>query len=468
MSFTCNNLPYTEVTNKITRVRNHVPSLARPLVCLPNIHPKSGLESPPQFVAATRDVIIPQLSAPAMNCGMSIFKTSLTKDDFSEKFLREFAKNLRAGVRPWIGRWRTALQWFGFYQRPATKYDLSKQELADMFLHGAPAALRRYNCPTSEVGQMEYGGCVLSEEEKRGMDLSRLVPRSAWINGLHEMGYNFGGNHFLEFHYVENIIDEDTARAWGLHANQILLLYHGGGGHATYHLGRYFGRREKNTSFEKIALFWLKLFFHFSSWEGIKNFRARWHAYFSRMPFPAIALNSPEGRRLMQSIKIALNYGYAFRATLLRRIIDAMPQNKSAKVSFLWDAAHNSIMEEEMDGEKLIVHRQDAMRVFPGKPVMIAGFNTLSYLGVGQNNTEVTMHSATPSAGKTISQFEKEGKSKPDFTHFTLVSKRKEPEFRRESHRASEGLFAVTKELEDAGIVKPVAYLRPVGLIKGH
>jgi len=461
-------LPYTEVTEKIERIRNYAPSIARPLICLPNIHPKSGLESPPQFVAATRGAIIPQLSAPAMNCGMSIFKTSLSKDDISEAFLREFAANLRAGVRPWISRWRTALQWFGFYQRPITKYDLSKQELADMFLHGAGAAAQRYQLATSQVANMEYSGCILSEEEKRGTDLSHLVPRSAWVNGRHEMGYNFGGNHFLEFHYVEEIVNEETARAWGIQNNQILLFYHGGGGHGTYHLGRYFGRREKNTPSEKAILFWLKLLFHFGSWDGIKNFRARWHAYFSRTPFPAIALNSPEGRRLIQSIKIALNYGYAFRAALLRRIIDAIPQNKNAEVSFLWDAAHNSIMEEEIDGEKLIVHRQDAMRVFPERPVMIAGFNSLSYLGVGQSNTSATMHSATPSAGKTIVRFEKDGKSKPDFTHFTLVSKRKEPELRRESHRTSEGLFAVAKELEDAGIVKPVAYLRPIGLIKGH
>ena len=112
----------------------------------------------------------------------------------------------------------------------------------------------------------------------------------------------------------------------------------------------------------------------------------------------------------MQSVKIALNYGYAFRVALLRRIKDALPQ-KDAAVSFLWDAAHNSIMEEESNGEKVVIHRQDAMRVLAKRPVMIAGFNTLSYLGRGQQATEATMHSATPSAGKTIVRFEKEERS---------------------------------------------------------
>ena len=467
MSFSCNNLPFPEVAGKINLIRTHVPSLARPLVCLPNIHPKAGLESPPQFVAATKGTIVPQLTAPAMNCGMSVYKTSLTKDDFSEEFFKQFAANLRAGVRPWLTRWQTILQWVGLYKRPKTPYDLSKEDLIDMFLHGAPAAARRYNIATSDVINMEYGGCVLSEEEKQAVHLPHLVPRSAWINSRHEMGYNFGGNHFLEFHYVEEIKNEEVARSWGIQKNQILLFYHGGGGHATYHLGRYFGRREKNTPFEKVALFWLKLFFHFGSWDGIKNFHMRWQAYFSRIPFPATMHNSTEGKRLVRSIKIALNYGYAFRAALLRRIIDAVP-HKNAAVSFLWDAAHNSIMEEEIDDEQLMVHRQDAVRVFSEKPVMIAGFNTLSYIGIGQEHTEATIYSATPSAGKTIVRFEKEEKSKPDFSHYTLVSKRKETELKRELHKTSEGLFAVTEELEKASIVKPVVYLRPVGLIKGH
>lgn len=467
MPFLCDSVIDGEIRKKIDRIQKHVRSLARPLVCLPNIHPKAGLESPPQFVAAIKDTIVPQLTAPAMNCGMSVFKTSLTKNDFSEKFLEEFATNLRAGVYPWLTRWQTALQWIGFYKRSESPYDIPRDTLIHVFLHGAPAALKYYNIVSSNDANIEYGGCVLSEQEKKDINLSSLVPRSAWINARHEMGYNFGGNHFLEFHYVEEIKDEETAHAWGIQKNQILLFYHGGGGHATYHLGRYFGRREKNTPFEKIALFWLKLFFHFGSWDGIKNFRARWHAYFSRKQFPETPLASPEGRRLMQSIRIALNYGYAFRVALLARIIDAMPIKNTA-VTFLWDAAHNSIMEEDIGKEHVIVHRQDAVHAFPEKPIMIAGFNTLSYLGIGQKHAEATLQSATPSAGKTIVRFEKEGASKPDFSHYTLVSKRKEPELKRESHRTSEGLFAVTKELEDAGIIKPVAYLRPMGLIKGH
>src|SRR3990167_1543077 len=129
MKFSCDNLPFPEVAEKIERIRKHVPSLARPLVCLPNIHPKAGLESPPQFVVATKDTIVPQLTAPAMNCGMSVFKTNLTTDDFSPELLKDFAAKLRAEVAPRITRLQTLLQWVGLFHRPMMRYDLTRTEL---------------------------------------------------------------------------------------------------------------------------------------------------------------------------------------------------------------------------------------------------------------------------------------------------------------------------------------------------
>lgn len=468
MPFSCDIITDPEIKGKLDRIKANVKYLAVPLVCLPNIHPKAGLESPPQFVAITENTIVPQLTAPAMNCGMSVFKTTLSKEDFSPEFLQQFASTLRSGVSPRITRLQTIRQWLNIpnvRSRTSDRYDISASELEDFFINGAAAALKKYNLPESELEHMEYRGCVLTEAEKKSLNLKNLVPRSSYITGRHEMGYNFGGNHFLEFHYVEEIKDPDLAAAWGIAKDQILMFYHGGGGHATYHLGRYFGRREKNTPFERMVLFWLKLFFHFGSWKGIKNFRVRWHAYFSRAPFPKIPLHTPEGQRLMQSIKIGLNYGYAFRAALLKRINDALPEGTA---SFVWDAAHNSIMEEVLGGKSALVHRQDAMRTFPGKPVMIAGWNTLSYLGVATEGAEKSFWSVTPSAGKTIGRFKKESLSTEDPSHITLLSKRKEFDLVRVPHTTSEGLFEVVDIFEKEGIIKPVAYLRPLGALKGH
>ncbi|MEK9166124.1 MAG: hypothetical protein AAB846_00125, partial [Patescibacteria group bacterium] len=137
MNFFCNKVTDPAIRAKLDRILTNVKSLAFPPLCLPNIHPKAGLESPPQFVAATRGTIVPQLSAPAMNCGMSVFTTTLTKGDFSEDFLKKFAARLRAGVRPRKGKLKAALEWFGLGREERNNYDISKSELEDFFLHGA-------------------------------------------------------------------------------------------------------------------------------------------------------------------------------------------------------------------------------------------------------------------------------------------------------------------------------------------
>ncbi len=472
MAFTCDVIEEPTLRTKLDRIAK-IPSLVATF-CLPNIHRKDKLESPPQFVAATHGTIVPMLTAPAMNCGTSLFTTTLDRKDFSPEFLKEFAVHLRNQIAPRIKPWQSFLGWIGLYKRPLSKYDLSRSELEDFFLNGAKAAIKKYNLPKHELEHIEYCGDVLSDEERTKIDLKRLVPRSSYVTARHELGYNFGGNHFLEFHYIEHIENPEIAKAWNLHEGQILLFYHGGGGHASYHLGRYFARREKNTTREKAILFILKFLFHFTSLEGIKNFRARWHAYFSRAPFPETHVDTPEGTRLFQSIKIGLNYGYAFRVALLARINDALPASTQGgpkgSATFLRDAAHNSITEEDYQGKSVIVHRQDAMRVFPDMPVMIMGQNnTLGYIGVGSLGAEKTLWSVTPSATQVIEQYIKDCKSHLDpEKHVSYISKRKNPDLITKEHMTSEGLINVVQQFEKEDIIKPVAYIRPLGSIKGH
>lgn len=465
MPFTCDIINEPTSRAKLDRIAK-IPSLVKTF-CLPNIHRKDKLESPPQFVAATTGTIVPMLTAPAMNCGTSILATTLNKKDFSPQFLKEFAVHLRNQIAPRIKPWQSFLGWLGLYERPRTKYDLSRSELEDFFLNGAKAAIKKYNLPKTELEHIEYEGNVIGDEERKKINLKNLIPRSSYATARHELGYNFGGNHFLEFHYIERIENPEIAKKWDLHEGQIMLFYHGGGGHASYHLGRYFARREKNTTREKIILFILKFLFHLTSMDGLKNFRARWHAYFSRAQFPETPVNTPEGERLFQSIKLGLNYGYAFRVALLRRINDALPRGSA---SFLRDAAHNSITEELIENKSVVIHRQDAMRVFFDKPVMIMGQNnTLGYIGIGSKGAEKILNSITPSATQVIQEYIHDGKSKiEEPKHISYISKRKNPDLIIKEHVTSEGLFDVVQQFEKEDIIKPVAYIRPLGSIKGH
>lgn len=440
-------------------------------LCLPNLHTKKKLEVPSPFVAATEGTIVPMFSAPSMNCGMGLIISTLTKNDVDETFFEEFSRLMRREVSTRFSRFQTILLHLGFVKRPRKKYDLTKKELENVILHGASAVVKKYDLPENILNHIEHRGNLFTEQEKKELDLTRIIPRASYTNGLHDMGFNFGGNHFLETHYVEEIIDGEAAKNFGLQKNQIVFFYHGGGGHATYHLGRYFARRAKNTWLEKFALFWRKLFFHFGSWEGLRHSRERWRYYFSCRPFPEIPLNTEEGTRLMQSIRAALNFGYAFRAAIFTRVRDALVDMGYAPetVSLLYDAAHNTIFEETREGKKFIVHRQDAMVARNNTPVFIAGYNnTRSYIGVGTGNDGSSLASVSASAAAMIKQFEKEGKSHSLIPlQTTTIYRHKEPFIKKVGHISDEGLLATAREFEEDGIIKPVAFIRPLAVIKG-
>lgn len=440
-------------------------------LCLPNLHEKENLEVPSPFVAATEGAIVPMFSAPSMNCGMGMIISSLTKNDIDEIFFEKFSRLMRREVSPRFSRFQTTMLHLGLIKRPQKKYDLTKKEFENVILHGASAVKEKYDLSEKTIAHIERNGSLFSHIEKQKICFPSIIPRAAYTNGLHDMGFNFGGNHFLETHYVEEIKDAEMAKKFGLQKDQIVFFYHGGGGHATYHLGRYFARRAKNTWLEKFALFWRKCFFHFGSWEGLRRARERWRYYFSCKQFPEIPLDTEEGQRLMQSIKAALNFGYAFRAALFARVRDTLVDMDypPETVSLLYDAAHNTIFEEEHENIQMIVHRQDAMVAHNGMPVFIAGYNnTRSYIGVGTGSKGSLLASVSASAAAMIRQYEKEGKSRSLIPlQTTTIYRHKEPFIKKVEHITDEGLLAIAREFEKDGIIKPVAFIRPLAVIKG-
>lgn len=449
-----------------------LPSVALPPLCLPDIHIKTKTEAPCSFVVATAGTIIPQLTAPSVGCGMGLVATSLTRADITPKTLQQFYTAMRDHLGPRYGFVQNILLWFGSIKRPHNKYDLSLSELAEAISHGAQAAQKKYGLSQDTLAHVEYGGNVMSEEIRRAFPPHAILPRSAWISGRHDIGYGFKGNHFLEVQYVEDIRDQEIARAWGLTQGKIVIMYHGGGGAVSHYLGRYFANRKKDDGLKtKLLTFLAKLLFHFASIDGMRHARERWRYYMRPKKFQAIAKETYEGQRLWASITASLNYSYAFRLGIVKRITDAAHAawGVNTQVSLVWDTIHNSIMEETIHGTKLIVHRHTATRAFDGKPVIISGYNTTnSYIGIGLPHAEEHLFSADHGAGESIKEAYAVGHSQPHpEKHTTTIYTSKQPFEEVREHITNEGLEAVTRPLEEAGVMRPVALLRPIAVFKG-
>lgn len=447
-------------------------SLAAPAVCLPDIHLKDRTEGPCSFAAATHNTIVPELTAPSVGCGMGLLATSLNVKDTDHHFFERFYKHMREHLGPRYGHFRNGLLWLGLIRRPYNRYDLTVPEFENLIKHGAEFAVKKYNLPPETLEHVEYRGNVFSEDELKHLRLKAILPRVSYRSGRHDLGYGFKGNHFLEIQYVEEILDKEAAEKWGLTVGQVVVMYHGGGGAVSYHVGRYFGNRKKNTFRQKILLFFLKKLFHFGNPREWKYALLRFRYYFWPKPFTEIPISSPEGMRLMMATKASLNYSYGFRTAMIRRIADSLEKalpKKKVETSLVWDAIHNSILPETVRGKHVILHRHTANRVFAEKPVFISGFNTTnSYLATGLPEAEQYLFASDHGAGVTIKRMEREGNAHPHPKKpVTHIYQTKMPFKRIVPHITNEGIDYVVNTLADAKIVRPAIKLRPLAVFKG-
>ena len=450
---------------------SEIPSLASPVVCLPDLYLKARTEAPASIATAVRGKIVPTLSAPSLGCSMGVIATSLFKADIAENKTREFIGHMQEELGKWYGFLENIFTWLGLKTRPLKKYDLTLEEFKNFIRHGARAAVRRYKLPDSILNNLELGGSVYTEEELKNLDLKKILPRSSFTNGRHDLGYGFKGNHFLELHAVEKIMDEATAASWGLKPDQILIFYHGGGGIVPYHVGRYYASRRKNNFKQKFFLAIGKIFFHLFSWDGVRNFWPRLKYYFFPKTFQEIDANSPEGLRYLLAMKAALNYSYAFNIAIIRRAADALAKTfpeKKIETALISALVHNSIFKEKINGEELFVHRHTLNRVEPRKPIPLAGFNnTVSYLGIGLEAPEKTLRSAEHGAGENIKRFKEQGISRQIKGYVTAIYHSKPPYEIKTPHITSEGIDFVMQKLEEAKLIKPVLTMRPLASFKG-
>jgi tRNA-splicing ligase RtcB (3'-phosphate/5'-hydroxy nucleic acid ligase) len=454
------------ITGRISDIKS-----IQSLICLPDIHIKEGAEAPCSFVVATYNSIVSDLTAPSVGCGMGMIVTSLTRDDITPEKLELFYRHMRNHLGPRYGSLKNILLWIGIIRRPVHRYDFSKKELSDAVMYGGKMAVKKYHLPTDTLTHVEYGGDASEGDALAPFSLQDILPRAAWVTGRHNIGYGFKGNHFLEVQYVDEIIDESVATKWNLKKGGIVIMYHGGGGAVSHYLARYFANRKKDRGTWKSRTFQFtaKLFFHFLSINGIRHAYERWHYYFTPEEFEEIPANSYEGRRVLTSLRASLNYSYAFRLAIVKRIYDALDAVFGADVqhTLLWDNIHNSIRKEQVGTRELFVHRHTATRIFKDKPVIIPGFNnTNSYIGIGLETGPEKLFSVDHGAGETIKRTHQEHFSK-EISGTTDIYTAKEAYKKTIPHITREGLDAVIKPLEEIGLMKPVVYTKPIAVFKG-
>lgn len=436
--------------------------LAAPPVVLPDFHHKSAMEMPSSIAVATAGTIRPTLTSSSVNCGMALI--ALNCDRPTDAAVSDFYRRVRER-----------------YPYPTTnRRDLSYREVISAATDGADFAVDRNGVDPAELERVEEGGRIDLGQWGGKERLVSEIPALTWQLARMRFGTVGPTNHFVELQQVEEILDPEAAQLLGIREGQVTLQYHAGGGVLTGEIGHLFARRRDTARVMRAAMAVQKPLYHLATARSAEQVRERMRLFFTAA-CPPVSLDSDEGKRLMLANAAAMNYGYAFRMATYQALRQlAAEAFGGAPGTLVVDSPHNSIYEEEVAGERAVVHRHNSCRAYPahlmqpgttfaqtGQAVLLPGTHrTSSYLAVAGPSSGQSLHSACHGAGTVIDQFAKNGTSQSDPAgRYTLRFRYDDTAPSQAPHYDDAGVNAAMSVLSTHQIVRPVARMRPFAVL---
>lgn len=428
-----------------------LPGIIRYSLAMPDIH--WGYGFPIGGVAAfdlEEGVVSPGGVGYDINCGVRLLTTSLSASDIRSR-MKDLVSALFRNIPTGVGS--------------RGKLKLKKSEEKKVALEGASWAIKNGFGLKEDLETTEDGGVM------KGADPDAVSER-AYKRGEDELGTLGSGNHFLEVQYIDEIYDQDIARAFNLFQGQVTVMIHTG--------SRGFGHQICDDFLKEM-----------SSRVQVEGFD---------LPDRQLAcayIKSATGRRYLSAMACAANYAWVNRQLIMQwtretfeSLLGVSPKDLNMKL--LYDVCHNiaKIESHMVDGEKtrVCVHRKGATRSLPphhpdvpkkymevGQPVIIPGdMGTYSYVLAGaQNAMEETFGSTCHGAGRVLSrrQAVKMAKGRAIMREMEdkniFVQSKGFNTLKEEIPEAYKDVSLVVESVHMAGLAKKVARMRPMGVIKG-
>jgi tRNA-splicing ligase RtcB (3'-phosphate/5'-hydroxy nucleic acid ligase) len=437
-------------------------ALAAAPVVLPDFHHKGNMEMPSSIAVATRDTVWPILTSASVNCGMALIALDIE----------------RPGVEAITDFYRRVRERYPY--PPTYRRDLTTDEVVRCAAEGSHFAVDRFGVDPAELDRVEHGGRLDLEALGGAERVRRELPWSVKQLSRIRFGTIGPSNHFIELQEVEQVLDPEAAELLGLRAGQITLQFHGGGGSLPGEVGVLFGRRRRYPKAVRIQMGVQKPLYHLGRARSLQELKLRKLLYFSD-EYPAVPRDSQEGERLMLANLAAMNFGFAFRLSSYASLQKMLRESFGSTGSrLIVDSPHNSIYEEQVDGERAIVHRHNSCRVQPadrhandpilermGLPLLLPGTNrTSSYLCAPDEASASSLSSTCHGAGSMIKDFVARGMSGADPEGRTTQRySYAGPEPKTVEHFDDRGVDEAMGILSSHRIARPIVRLRPFAVL---
>lgn len=426
-----------------------LPGIIGASLVMPDVH--EGYGFPIGGVAATlypNGAISPGGIGYDINCGVRLLTSQQNAEEINFK-LEELSKEMYAQIPSGMGK--------------GGQINLNLKEMDEVLTKGAEWAVDNGYADKKDLTYMESNGRLDNADPA-------LVSEMAKKRGSDQLGTIGSGNHFVEVDYVEEIYDPIAAEAYGLSKGQVVVLIHTG--------SRGLG--------------------HQVATDYIRGIMAAMPNYGIKVPdreLACVPFNSEEGENYFKAMCAAANFAWCNREIISWEVRKAWKNVFGADVAplkLMYDVAHNiaKIETHKVDGEKLkvLVHRKGATRAFGpgfedlpkeylsiGQPVIIPGsMGTCSYILAGTNRSEeISFGSCCHGAGRKLSRTA----AKKQVNAPVLKEKLREmgiyvqagsfKGIAEEAPIAYKDVNEVVETIQDSGIAKKVAKLRPMAVVKG-
>ncbi|GBE20175.1 MAG TPA: RtcB family protein [Candidatus Pacearchaeota archaeon] len=420
-----------------------MPGILKASMVMPDAH--QGYGFPIGGVAAfdiEKGVISPGGVGYDINCSVRLLRTNLTLKDIKNK--KEIIHSLFRSIPSGVGR--------------GDKLILNKQELNGVLKEGAQWAVKKgYGVKEDYLHTEEEG-------KLNGANPDNVSER-AKKRGLPQLGSLGAGNHFLEIQVVDEIYDEKIAREFGLEKGQITIMIHCG--------SRGLGHQ--------VASDYIRLM----------EMEYKWPEQDRELVNAPI--NSKLGKEYFSAMACAANFAFANKQLITHWIREDLKHYfPKLKAEVVYDVCHNIAKFEKhtIDGKEkqVLIMRKGATRSFGegreeipkayrkvGQPVIIPGsMGTASYVLVGTKKAEeISFSSTCHGAGRVESRTSAKKQRTGEEVKKDLSKKGIEVEsgsmrgLSEEAPEAYKDIDEVIKVVDEVGIGKKVARLKPIAVMKG-
>ncbi len=430
----------------------HLPGIVKHSLAMPDLHWGYGFVI--GGVAATDPkadgVVSPGGIGYDINCGVRLIRTNLKDTQLEGKtkgLIGELFDRIPCGVGS------------------RGQINLSLNEEKYMIEKGAQWAIEREYGNPDDLQYTEATGTLHHAS-------ADAASQRALERGKNQLGTLGSGNHFLEVQIVDRIFYQEAADAMGLEVGNVCVMIHTG--------SRGFGYQICDE--------------HVKSWVQVTE---RYGINLPDRQLASAPINSPEGQDYITAMACSANYAWNNRQCIMHLVRQTFMKyfdttEDELGLELVYDVSHNigKFENHEVDGEEreLFVHRKGATRAFPaghpeipekyqkvGQPVLIPGdMGTASYVLVGDPGAmKETWGTTCHGAGRVLSRRKAialtEGRSIQKDLEKRGIYVRAEGKrtLQEETPEAYKDVDEVVRVVDEAGLSRRVARLRPIGVVKG-